>query len=54
MKQKELKEAFLAGWEARDNLFKPANERWNTLRDEALAAFYEKQESKGTLKGIHE
>ena len=47
-----LKDAFLAGWSARDNLFKPANKRWDEKRDEALNQFINKRKYK--LRGIHD
>ena len=45
-------DAFLAGWAARDNLFRPANKRWDEKRDEALNQFINKRKYK--LRGIHD
>lgn len=53
MDKKELEKAFLAGWGARDHLYRPANDRWNSIRDEALAEFIKKQISTEPLKGTH-
>ena len=39
MDKETLEEAFLAGWQARDRLFKSANKRWDEKRDEALDEF---------------
>ena len=43
--------AFLAGWQARDGLFRLANKRWDIKRDKALNEFINK---KHKLKGTHD
>ena len=51
MDKKELEEIFLAGWEARDQLYRPASERWNAERDQALADFIQRKTE--PLRGTH-
>lgn len=51
MDKKELEEAFLAGWKVRDNLFRPANERWNEIRDQKLIEWLIHTDK--PLKGTH-